>query len=150
IGLELPGMRAYHLVDFFLTFRAPGAPFLTFRAFTNRAPGMPLSHGLPSGASQVSYSQYWMTVTLNRLLAIAPSLFVVAGRAGQAQPQVGAQLGGGWKGQRPLRAQEPGQLGRVNAGRLGQPVQTHPAAGDRPPQLFRQVRGFLPLRHAKV
>src|SRR5262245_34235533 len=72
-GLALPGTRPYHLVDFFFTFRAPGVPLGTLRAFTNRAAGAPSAQGRPSGPTQQSRSQYWTTVTLNRLLGIAPS-----------------------------------------------------------------------------
>src|SRR5262245_16505132 len=70
-SFELPGTRPYHFVDFFLIFRAPGVPFATLRAFTNRALGAAVAQGRPSRPTQSSWSQYWITVTLNRLLAIA-------------------------------------------------------------------------------
>src|SRR5262249_30980026 len=83
LGFELPGMRPYHLLDFFLTFFAPGVPAGTLRDFTNRAPRASSSQGRPSASIQQSCSQYCTTVILNRLLAIASSRFLVEGRAGQ-------------------------------------------------------------------
>src|SRR4051812_31243638 len=86
-GLAVPGTRPYHLPDFFFTFCAPGVPFGTLRALTNRAPGASFAQGRPSGPTQQSCSQYWMTVTLNRLLGIVTSLFGFGLRSGQGQPQ---------------------------------------------------------------
>src|SRR5262245_711230 len=146
-ALGLPGTRPYHLPDFFFTFLAPGVPLGTLRALTKRAPGASFSQGLPSGPTQQSRSQYWTTVTLNRPLAISSSLSLVGGLGRQVQPQVGAQPGGGRQGQGPLGAQEARQLRLVHAGRPGQPVEAQPAAGDGPPQLLRQVRGPVRLRH---
>src|SRR5438874_1365159 len=80
-----PGTRPYHLPDLFFTFLAPGVPFGTLRDFTNLALGASRAQGRPSGSSQASYSQYWITLTLNTLVVIASSLFLVEGRAGQAQ-----------------------------------------------------------------
>src|SRR5262245_17007623 len=79
MGLVLPGTRPYHLLDFFVTFFAPGVPAGTLRDFTKRAPGVYLSQGRPSASIQQSWSQYCTTVTLNKLLAIVSSLFLVEG-----------------------------------------------------------------------
>src|SRR5438094_673987 len=56
-GFVLPGTRPYHLLDFFLIFFAPGVSALTLRDFTNRAPGVSLSQGWPSGPIQALCSQ---------------------------------------------------------------------------------------------
>src|SRR5262245_17043159 len=145
MGFVEPGSRPYHLPDFFFTFFAPGVPAFTFRDFTNRAPGAPSSQGRPSASIQQSRSQCCTTVTLNRLLAIFPSLLLVEGRPGQAQPQVRAQLRGGRQCQGALAADESGQLRLVDPGLLAQPVHADPAAGDGPAQLLDQVGGAVPL-----
>src|SRR5262245_59026846 len=90
-GFELPGTRPYHLLDFFVTFVAPGVPDGTVPDLTNRAPGVSLAQGRPFGSIQQSYSQCCTTVILNRLLGIADSCVRRSGRPGQGQPEVGAK-----------------------------------------------------------
>src|SRR5262245_60937519 len=111
-GLGRPGTRPYHLPDLRLTFSAPGVPAFTLRDFTKRAPGASLAQGWPSASIQVSYSHHCVTVILNRV-AMVSSLFLVESRAGQVQPQVGAQFHHRGQLKGAFLAEEAGQLGLV-------------------------------------